>query len=118
MTGRCWQTDAGQAPAALVAAALAGCAEQADPATQAEKRAVSEDRATFAAAAGPLCGMMISGRMTPARICVAPEIDAFCPAWAESNANVLGAMGIVPKPSVRINVKPTCSVPVIATPKS
>lgn len=51
MTGRCWQTDAGQAPAALVAAALAGCAEQADPATQAEKRAVSEDRATFAAAA-------------------------------------------------------------------
>ena len=31
----------------------------------------------------PPFGMMISGRMTPARICVAPEIDAFWPAWAE-----------------------------------
>ena len=62
--------------------------------------------------------MMISGRMTPARIWVAPEIDALWPAWADSNEKVLGAIGIVPKPSVRINVKPTCSAPVMATPKS
>ena len=69
-------------------------------------------------AAVSLLGMMISGRMTPARICVAPEIEAFWPAWAESNVKVLAAIGIVPNPSVRISVNPTCSVPVIATPRS
>ncbi len=44
--------------------------------------------------------------MTPARICVAPLIDACLPALFCRSANVCGAMSMRPKPSVTTSVKP------------
>ena len=61
---------------------------------------------------------MISGRITPARIWVAPLTDASCPSNRFRRSNVRVAMAISPKPSVTITVIPFFSLPVIATPRS
>ena len=61
---------------------------------------------------------MISGRMTPARIWVAPEIEACRPWQPRRISKVRPAMAISPNPSVTITVSPISSVPVMATPRS
>jgi len=61
---------------------------------------------------------MISGRMTPARICVAPLTDADLPSSDRSRPKVRSAMAISPNPSVTTRVMPLFSLPVMATPRS
>ena len=63
-------------------------------------------------------GTAISGRITPARICVAPFTLAIFPTCASNNWNVRFAIAMSPKPSVTSNVIPIFSLPVTATPKS
>ena len=70
------------------------------------------------AAAASASGTTISGRMTPARICVAPLTLATRPACPLSSAKVRSAMAISPKPSVMMSVIPMRSLPVTATPMS
>ena len=51
-------------------------------------------------------GIAISGRSTPARICVAPLTAAGAPFRDASKRNVRSAIAISPNPSVTINVRP------------
>ena len=61
---------------------------------------------------------MTSGRMTPARIWVAPLMEADLPSSDFNNSNVRRAMAMVPKPSVMTRVSVMFSWPVMATPMS
>ena len=64
-------------------------------------------------------GQMISGRRTPARICVAPLTEHLSALALASAARRCGsAIGISPKPSVTTSVIPISSEPVMATPRS
>jgi len=67
-----------------------------------------------------ICGAVIFWirRITPALICVAPFTDASSPFRLFNRSKVRTAMEISPNPSVMMSVKPTFSLPVIATPRS
>ena len=81
--------------------------------------APSSGRAPCAGSGSPaLRATTTSGRMTPARICVAPFTLASRPSKPLRSAKVRSAMAMSPKPSVTRIVSPIFSVPVIATPRS
>ncbi len=90
-----------------------------DPHRRADLQAPHFRRRDFAAALRPrLRGMTISGRMTPARICVAAvhrRIVAL--PRGEQRRTSARAMAISPNPSVMMTVRPMRSEPVIATPR-